>query len=658
MALSNSAASDARLIRAQMLLHLGACLMEWDRVLSLEPWAHPSVAQLRNYSAQVLPEFAAAGFSDIARALAELVRRVDSQGETGDPRQPLSLLRELTERARRLVSSQGCAVECAASQYQSPTIREANASVGAAGTSSGASRGTATSCRAPFAKSLLGLRAFVESKTPSRSVRDFLGGIVRQRGTARHQETKSGARAIAQRSRRTQRMSLALLGVGVISLAFAVAAWTRGGASAAGAVVGITSSTPTGARSGGLPKSSLLTEEETFSSLLAQVHGRGKESVELQALVNEQAALVVHKAGKCDGSSGACSQMAKLRDGVLGVGMQRTVKRRSAPGASGRVLPRWLVGLELPEIAIEDDARVQRSLEYYAERPVGRELFQGMLFRCGAYRETIESALVRHGLPKDLLAVTLAESGCEPEVVSPVGAAGLWQLMPDTARAYGLRVTKGLVDERRNVPKSTEAAVRFLRDLRDKMAAYNPKQVWDLVLGCYNLGPFAMAARLEHAGADVSFWDLVDAQRLPDETVNYTPTVQALAIVLRNLQHFNFAGVQMRAPQWTSELEVPAGTRLSLIARAASTSLERIRALNLDILGDRTPDVPGFVVQVPKEVVWQARDSLTALIASHDESDQCVSAGFDWGRKHFGKEMVESCQRRLKSKRNDPATKD
>ncbi|MBN1610132.1 MAG: lytic transglycosylase domain-containing protein [Polyangiaceae bacterium] len=414
-------------------------------------------------------------------------------------------------------------------------------------------------------------------------------------------------------------------------------------------VAAITAPTAAGtapSTSGELPRSRLLTEDETFKAVLAQVHGRGKESAELRALVDEEAALAARASqGRCEGSSATCRQLAQARENALGPADGVRITRRRPSGEQMRAS--WMVGLKMPAIPIQNDPSVRRWFEYYTEGAVGRELLQAMLFRCGAYRDQIEATLIRHGLPSDLLALVFAESGCEPTAKSPVGAAGLWQLMPATARAYHLRVKEGVVDERRSPPKSTEAAVGYLRDLRDKLINYNRDGVWDLMFASYNMGPFATVARLERAGNDVGFWDLVDAQWIPDETAQYVPTIQAIALILNNLTRLKFTGVQIRSPQLTSDLDVAPGTRLSLVARAAATSVVQLRTLNLDISGDETPDVSRFAVQVPKDVVWQARDTLKELIATRDESDKCVPPTFDWGRQHFSKEMAAACRRRL-----------
>ena len=391
-----------------------------------------------------------------------------------------------------------------------------------------------------------------------------------------------------------------------------------------------------------LPKErGLLTENEGFRALIAQVHGRGgKESPELRSLLDEEAAVSAKLVGqgKCEGGPEKCKALEKARDLFAGTAPRPIAKRTAPEGQRSR----WMGGLKMPDIPVTDDDRVRRYFEYYTEGQVGRELFQSMLFRCGAYRDSIKSMLIRYELPTGVLAVVFLESGCELSAKSPVGALGLWQLMPETARAYHLRVNEEL-DERRSPAKSTEAAVHFLADMHQKLGS------WEFVFAGYNLGPFGIVARIHRAGDNVTFWDLADNDFLPDETANYVPIIEALALILENLQRLKFAGVQIRAPENTADLEVPAGTRLGLIARAAATSVGKIRSLNPDILTGQIPTNlrEKFAVQVPKDVVWQARDALQDILSRKDDADLCVPETFDWGRQRFTAEMEADCRKKL-----------
>ncbi len=440
--------------------------------------------------------------------------------------------------------------------------------------------------------------------------------------------------------------ALAALGVcavvlGIVLVAVTVSRRGSGDASDAG-VTGASSAaaadSPAPASSGAMPRGRLLNDDERLQSLLVQVHGRGKESAELRNLLEEQASIAAQalKPG-CEGAH--CKALAEIGQLVTNR-EKRQLRRRSRSPDSMR--SRWLAGLTMPEIPVEDDPRVQRRFEFYTENPVGRETFQQMLFRCGAYKDAIQSSLVRRGMPKDLIAVVYAESGCYPLAKSPAGAEGLWQFIPDAARAYHLRIIEGTVDERHSPQKATEAAIQYLSDLYAKFGE------WDLVFSAYNVGPFGLAARLARVeGEKVGFWDLVDAGMLPGETADYAPAIQAIALILNNLQRLKFGGIQQRAPQMTMDLPVPPATRLTLVARAAALSLNELRALNLDLKGDATPNVPNFAVQVPKDSVWQARDTLQELIKSGDQSDLCAPQNFDWGRQRFTPEMQQACARRL-----------
>jgi hypothetical protein len=398
-----------------------------------------------------------------------------------------------------------------------------------------------------------------------------------------------------------------------------------------------------------LPTSRLLDEKERMKALISLVHGHGgEESPELADLLNEEAALVYEVLERsCQQPGDKCESPVPIVAGTVRSGatpqheIHHLFEDRKIEGdkrRTGGQVPKWLAGLSIPAIGAEDDPNVRRWVEYYTSNQVGREDFQNMLFRCGAYQDLIEKTLVHYGMPRALLALVMTESGCVPHAESPVGARGLWQFMPATARAYHLAVKEGVIDERISPPKSTEAAVKFLADLYRKMGS------WEFALASYNMGPFGLSARIRRAGGDVSFWDLAGAGFLPEETAKYVPRIQAYALILENLGRFNFSTAQMRATEVTAELEAPPGTRLGMVARAASTSLDHLRLLNPDIVGTSVPDLPGsrFMVQVPKEDVFRARTLLEQLLAAGDQNDRCVSSAFDWGSERFTEKMCGS----------------
>lgn len=141
--------------------------------------------------------------------------------------------------------------------------------------------------------------------------------------------------------------------------------------------------------------------------------------------------------------------------------------------------------------------------------------------RLQKWRPVVAPILEDEGVPSQLAAVILVESGGDPAALSPKGARGLWQLMPETARRYGLLVGQ-VVDERLNVEKSTRTAARYLRDLYGQFGS------WPLALAAYNTGEQNLQRAIDSSGAS-DFSALSSRRLLPFETRNYVPAVLAAA---------------------------------------------------------------------------------------------------------------------------------
>ncbi|MDQ2947518.1 MAG: lytic transglycosylase domain-containing protein [Acidobacteriota bacterium] len=133
----------------------------------------------------------------------------------------------------------------------------------------------------------------------------------------------------------------------------------------------------------------------------------------------------------------------------------------------------------------------------------------------------IDILLRQHGLSTRLAGIVKVESGFNPVALSPKGALGMWQLMPDTARRYGLAVNAHQ-DDRLDTLKSTAAAASYLRDL------YRRFQNWPLVLAAYNAGEDRVQQAIDRVGTR-DFWTLSRERALPEETRRYVPKVLSAA---------------------------------------------------------------------------------------------------------------------------------
>jgi membrane-bound lytic murein transglycosylase D len=120
--------------------------------------------------------------------------------------------------------------------------------------------------------------------------------------------------------------------------------------------------------------------------------------------------------------------------------------------------------------------------------------------RSKPYFKLIDTILTKYGLPVELKYLAVIESDLKTTAVSRVGAKGMWQLMPQTARELGLKITKKN-DERTQVYKSTVAAAKYLKDL------YAEFGDWLLVMAAYNGGPGKVYIAIRKSGSR-NFWVL------------------------------------------------------------------------------------------------------------------------------------------------------
>lgn len=107
--------------------------------------------------------------------------------------------------------------------------------------------------------------------------------------------------------------------------------------------------------------------------------------------------------------------------------------------------------------------------------------------RANMYLPLVEKYLAAFGLHKDLKYLPIIESGFLTKAESGVGAKGIWQIMPATARGYGLAIGSG-VDEREDFDKATRLACTLLRDNYKMLIKFVGRATWPLAIAAYNFG--------------------------------------------------------------------------------------------------------------------------------------------------------------------------
>jgi membrane-bound lytic murein transglycosylase D len=133
-----------------------------------------------------------------------------------------------------------------------------------------------------------------------------------------------------------------------------------------------------------------------------------------------------------------------------------------------------------------------------------------------AYVSVMKPVFTEQKVPPELVWMAEVESSFDPRARSPVGAAGLFQLMPATAKQYGLRTW--LPDQRLDTVPSATTASKYLRELHKHYGD------WRLAVAAYNCGQGTVDGLLKKS--KTRSFDAI-ATRLPAETQLYVPKVEA-----------------------------------------------------------------------------------------------------------------------------------
>lgn len=247
------------------------------------------------------------------------------------------------------------------------------------------------------------------------------------------------------------------------------------------------------------------------------------------------------------------------------------------------------------DIPVVRNAPVERFIDIFQNKQSDRMALY--LKRSGRYEGMIRAKLRERGMPEDLLYLSMIESGFNPTARSHAQAVGLWQFIEGTGERYGLRID-GYVDERKDPEKSTDAALRYLQDLHDQFGS------WYLAAAAYNTGEGRVARVMKEMtgsekGEEADFWRI--RRRLPAETREYVPLMLAAALIGKEPHKYGLGDVERYLPVRTDAVEVPAGTRLEVVAEAVGVSAKELRTLNPHLVRGVTP--PGkkpYAVRIPE----------------------------------------------------------
>lgn len=157
-----------------------------------------------------------------------------------------------------------------------------------------------------------------------------------------------------------------------------------------------------------------------------------------------------------------------------------------------------------------------------------RSMMRNSLKRMSKYLPIIQRELRKKSLPDDLVVVPLVESGYQPleESRNPVLAAGIWQIIPETAKRFGLVIDDSR-DDRLDTERSTQAALTYLN------ANYQQFHDWKLAFVAYEIGENNTERLIKKTGSHEA-WTLARSLHAPKGLKDSLARFDAALIIMRN----------------------------------------------------------------------------------------------------------------------------
>jgi len=281
--------------------------------------------------------------------------------------------------------------------------------------------------------------------------------------------------------------------------------------------------------------------------------------------------------------------------------------------------PSWDIDVH----SYESTSRVEHYVRLFSGP--ARERIAARLEAGTRYEPMIRAAMRDGGIPEDMYYLALVESGFDPNAYSRAAAVGMWQFMTSTARDMGMRVD-WWVDERRDPVKSTTAAVRFIKGLREQFGSLY------LAAAAYNGGPVRIARGLRRYADDLEgttgddlFFALAEKDYLRNETREYVPQLIAAALIAKDPDRYGLKINKLAAYSYDS-VRVGPSTPIAAIAHAADEKVSSIQELNPQILRGMTPPRDSFFVRLPAGKADSFAVAFDALPSSERSAYKIVEA--------------------------------
>ena len=216
--------------------------------------------------------------------------------------------------------------------------------------------------------------------------------------------------------------------------------------------------------------------------------------------------------------------------------------------------------------------------------------YKNALVRHGTYGPMVVSTLKKAGLPTDIQYLPFVESSYRPTAYSRVGAAGMWQIMPRTARTLGLKISS-TVDERLDPVLASAAAARYFLDSRQKLGdkarslkTSEKHSLFPFVITSYNYGAAGMLRAMDKVGPDyMEVLNKYKARGFQIAVKNFYSSFLAARHVAKNVDEY-YPGHKVAEPLAVDVVTIKTPVSTERLKSVFSVSEETLKKYNTSLM--------------------------------------------------------------------------
>jgi membrane-bound lytic murein transglycosylase D len=267
-----------------------------------------------------------------------------------------------------------------------------------------------------------------------------------------------------------------------------------------------------------------------------------------------------------------------------------------------QTLDSWQHLISIFELSDVSNPRIERELKWFLAHPSSVNKFQT---RAEPYIYNIIEEVKAKNLPAEFALLPAIESGYRAHAYSH-SAAGLWQFIPSTGRAFKLE-QNWWYDGRRDVHASTKAETKYLKQLAKRF-----DNDWLLALAAYNAGGGNVnraVRRNREKNKVTDYWSL----KLPNETQHYVPKLLALAKLFANAEEYGITLKKLEHKPYFSIVNIGSQLDLAKAAELSAMSIDDIFQINPGFNRGFTPPKGPHRLLIPVDKVSQFEENLALL---------------------------------------------